>query len=116
MAEAQTFTTLEERISSLEEQINKITLKEKSLEIQKSWSTSLTRIAMNSITTYIFVAVLMFILKIDNYLINALIPALAYGVSVQSIPFVKKLWIRDHLKDDRKEKEEIEENTGKVFK
>lgn len=114
MIETQSFKNLDDRISLLEEKVNKLALQEKYIEMQKSWSESLTRIAMNTISTYVLVVLLMIFFNIENYFMNALIPALGYALSIQSIPFVKKIWIRKYLESEKSSR--TSEDTGRVFK
>ncbi len=45
---------------------------------------------------------MLFLLDVENVIINAFIPAGAYVLSKQTIPFVKKVWIKSYLERESK--------------
>lgn len=67
------------------------------VEKDKAWETSGLRILLIAITTY-FVAVLAFwILGNTHFLLNALVPSAGFVLSVQSLPVMKRHWLKcDH--------------------
>jgi len=110
---------VEARVLTLEEQVQKLNLMQKYDELKSKWDRSLVRIIYVSTTTYLFVAVFMFILEVDNYLVNALIPSLGYILSTQTLPSIKKAWVRYYLDRELDESQDEESNKNieesKVF-
>ncbi|MBP6882729.1 MAG: hypothetical protein KBC15_04220 [Candidatus Levybacteria bacterium] len=79
-------------IKDLEERISKIEKRNKSVEAEKAWETSFTRKIAIIIFTYFTIALyLKFIVGIDPW-INAIVPAIGFLLSTQSLPFVKSVW------------------------
>lgn len=87
---------MEERIQKLEKEL--ILIKERNLKVEadKAWETSYFRVLLITVIIYIVAAKLLYSTKVDNYLLGAIIPAVGYFLSVQSLPFVKKWWIQKH--------------------
>lgn len=81
-----------------EERIQKIEERNIRVQAEKAWETSCTRIVTIMIITYIIAAGVLFFIGNENPFRNALIPALGYFLSTQSIPFIKKQWIAHYLK------------------
>jgi hypothetical protein len=75
-------------------QISEIRQRNKKVEIDKAWEVSKTRRILIIILTYIFAAITMWLLNLPNPLVNAVIPALGFGLSGLSLNFVKRLWIK----------------------
>lgn len=88
----------ESRIEKLEKEIEAIKSRNKRVEADKAWETSMLRIIAICCMTYV-VSVLVFgIIKIPNPLQNALIPTVAFFISMQSLPFIKKYWTQKYWK------------------
>jgi hypothetical protein len=81
-------------VSELEARISKIESRNRSVELNKTWETSLTRRALLFIFTYLAIALyLKVIVGIDPW-INAVIPSVGFLLSTLTLPFFKKLWIK----------------------
>ncbi len=80
-------------IEKLQEQIDEINTRNKRVEIDKAWETSLTRKVMVIVLTYLVVMVLFLVMTLPNPFVNAIIPSAAFVISNLSIPVVKKWWI-----------------------
>ncbi len=79
---------IELRIKNIEERNRRV-------ELDKKWETSFARIFSVSIITY-FVAVFAFYaINVSNPFLNAFIPVIGFILSTQSIPFIKKLWMKN---------------------
>ena len=91
-------TTMDNKLKELEEDIENIKKRNSRVEAEKAWETSSVRSITILILTYVLVVITMLILKIDRSFINALIPTLGYFLSIQSLPFVKKYWIKRYLR------------------
>ena len=80
-----------DKITELEEKINKIEARNKMVELNKSWETSYTRRVLIIIFTYLAIAFyLKFIVGINPW-INAIVPTVGFLLSTLTIPFLKKL-------------------------
>lgn len=81
-----------DKINELEKRIEKIESRNKKVELNKAWETSLTRRILVALFTYLAIALyLKFILGIDPW-INAIIPTVGFLLSTLTLPFFKKFW------------------------
>lgn len=79
-------------LEQLEQEINKLKERNRRVEVDKSWETSLTRKVLLIIFTYLSIALyLKFIVGINPW-INAVVPAIGFLLSTLTLPFFKKLW------------------------
>jgi len=82
----------------LEKEVNSIKERNERVELDKAWETSAFRIAVVLIMTYIITAVVFYFIGVKSYLLSALIPAVGYYVSTQSLPFIKRWWVNEIYK------------------
>jgi len=82
-------------METVEKRLNKIEERNKRVELDKAWETSFIRILFISIITYIIAFFVLFSMGISKSYLSALIPVLGFILSTQSIPLVKKYWIKD---------------------
>jgi len=80
-------------IKNLEEEIKKIKERNRRVEADKAWETSITRKLIIVVATYFVISLFLFAAKIERPFINALIPTFAFILSTLSLPFFKKLWL-----------------------
>lgn len=79
---------------SLEQRIRRIEERNRKVEIDKAWETSLTRKVLIAIFTYLAIALYMqFIVGIDPW-INAIVPTTGFLLSTLTLPFFKNLWVK----------------------
>lgn len=78
----------------VEERIRRIEERNKRVELDKRWETSLTRKLVIFLLTYIVIVVFFFTAGLPRPFMNSIVPALAYLVSTFSLPFFKQLWKR----------------------
>lgn len=77
---------------TLEERVEQIEKRNRSVEIDKAWETSATRKILVSVFTYLAIALyLKFIVGIDPW-INAIVPTVGFLLSTLTLPFFKSLW------------------------
>lgn len=81
-------------LKKLEKEIEKIKERNKRVEADKAWETSMTRRIIISAATYIVIVLFLSASNIPNPWLNAIIPTLAFLLSTLSLPFFKKLWRR----------------------
>jgi len=82
-------------METIEERLNKIEERNKRVELDKAWETSFIRILFVSIITYIVAFFVLFSMGISRSYLSALIPVLGFILSTQSIPIIKKYWIKN---------------------
>ena len=78
----------------LEKEVIKIKERNKRVEIDKAWETSLTRKIIIAILTYFVIVIFFYFAGLQKPFINSIVPALAFLLSTLSLPFFKKLWVR----------------------
>ena len=89
-------------LEQITSQLNQIIERNRSVEAQKAWETSGFRIASICVITYIVASIAMYFIGVDEYWLSALIPTLGYYLSTQSLPAIKKRWINNYLKMNKK--------------
>lgn len=84
---------MEERILKIESELKLIQERNKKVESDKAWETSLFRILTIVVITYAVASLVMFIIGSPTYYLGALVPVVGYLLSVQSLPRIKKWWL-----------------------
>jgi len=79
------------KIEQLEIEINSLKERNKRVEMDKAWETSLTRKISIAILTYLVVLIFFYMIKVEKPFINAIVPTLGFVLSTQSLPFIQKL-------------------------
>ncbi len=64
------------------------------VEADKAWEVSATRIGIISLITYFVSAAMLYLLGARQYWLNALIPVFGFYLSAQSLPAIKRLWLK----------------------
>ncbi len=78
---------------NIEKEIGEIKARNRRVEADKAWETSMFRKVIIVIFTYIITAVVFYLIGVKDYLLSALIPTIGYFLSIQSLPFIKKWWV-----------------------
>lgn len=77
----------------LKQEIEKIKERNKRVELDKKWETSLTRRILIVILTYIVVVIYSFSIdKINNILLSSLVPVFGFVLSTMSLNGFRKVW------------------------
>jgi hypothetical protein len=77
-----------------EQEIKRIITRDKQRDAEEAWESSITRKVSIAIVTYIVLVPIMFALDITKPFASAVIPAVAYLLSVLGLEFIKKIWIK----------------------
>ena len=77
-------------------EIDAINARNKQVEANKAWETSITRRAFITIITYCIACYYMRFLGIEDYYFHALVPTGGYVLSTLSLPVLKRLWLKHH--------------------
>lgn len=79
---------------NIEEELEKIKVRNKKVEMDKAWETSCTRKITIALATYIVMICVMYVLKMENPFISAIIPTLGFILSTLSANLIKNFWIK----------------------
>jgi preprotein translocase subunit SecF len=82
-------------MDTAEERLNKIEDRNKRVELDKAWERSFVRIVFVSIITYFVAFFVLYSIGVSRSYLSALIPTIGFILSTQSIPVVKKYWIKN---------------------
>jgi len=76
------------------------TIKERNRRVEndKAWETSLTRKILIAILTYIVIVIFFYFANLPKPFINAIVPTLGFFISTLSVSLVKNFWIKNSLK------------------
>lgn len=77
----------------MEVDLEKINERNRRVELDKAWETSVTRRGLIAAITYSIAALFMNRIGISDPSLNALIPTGGYLLSTLSLPIVKRWWI-----------------------
>jgi len=82
------------KTTDLEKRISLIESRNKKVELEKEWETSLIRKICITILTYLLLALYFgLVLKVNTW-INAIVPTVGFVLSTLSLSFIKKLWLK----------------------
>ena len=80
-------------MKDLEKRIELIEERNKRVENDKAWETSLLRKILILIMTYVFAVLYLKIADTTNPYLGAIVPCAGFYLSTQSIDFIKKVWL-----------------------
>lgn len=83
---------MDDTIKSLHEEISAIKSRNKKVEIDKAWETSLFRKMAVAVLTYIVIVIFFIFAKLPNPWTNATVPAAAFLLSTLTMPLLRKIW------------------------
>lgn len=79
----------------IEEEINNIKERNKRVELDKKWETSLTRKIFIMVLTYIVVIIYSYLVRnYDNIFLSSLVPVIGFTLSTLSLKVIRKNWER----------------------
>lgn len=77
----------------IEEEINNIKERNKRVELDKKWETSLTRRIFIMVLTYIVVIIYSYLIRnYDNIFLSSLVPVIGFTLSTLSLKVIRKIW------------------------
>ena len=80
-------------LKDLEKELETIKTRNKKVELDKKWETSLTRKICICILTYIVVIVYSYIVRnYSNILLSSLVPVIGFTLSTLSLKYIRKIW------------------------
>ncbi len=87
-------------MESLEQRIQKIEDRNKSVEADKAWETSWARRTLLTVFTYLAIGAYLRAVNIARPWLNAIVPAVAFMISTLTMPFFKKIWLKMRRKNN----------------
>lgn len=80
----------------LEQEITKIKERNKKVELDKKWETSLCRRVCICILTYIVVVTYSYLIRVyDNIFLSSLVPVIGFTLSTLSLKYIRKIWEKE---------------------
>lgn len=79
-------------IEDLEKRLTQIEERNKKVELDKKWETSLTRKFCIALFTYFSIALYMAAININDAWRNAIVPTLGFLLSTLTLPAIKNFW------------------------
>lgn len=79
---------------TLEERVQKIEERNRGVEQDKAWETSVVRRIILAVFSYLVIAIFFLVIELPNPWVNAIVPALAFMIQQLSMPYFKKLWLK----------------------
>ena len=80
-------------MKELSERIEKIELRNKRVEKDKEWETSLTRKICIIILTYVVVVLYSYVVRnYDNIFLSSLVPVIGFTLSTLSMNVIRNIW------------------------
>ena len=81
-------------IAELKTEIEEIKKRNSRVESDKAWEESLTRKLLILVLTYMVVAVFFTMVGLQDPLLGAVVPSLAFFLSTVTFPVIKRWWVR----------------------
>ncbi len=85
-------------MEKLEEKIAQLLDRNKKVEADKAWETSITRKVFLSLLTYIFAFLWLWLIQEKLVWLKAFVPVLGYVISTLTLPPLKDWWIKNQTK------------------
>ena len=83
-----------DNIKELEKRIANIEKRNKKVEGDKAWETSLLRKILITVLTYIFAVLYLKIADTTNPFFGAVVPCAGFYLSTQTLGLIKKIWLK----------------------
>ena len=81
-------------LNEIQDEIRKLKARNKRVELDKAWEISWTRRILIALITYILIVIFMASVGLDEAYKAAIVPAIAYLISMSALPLFKKWWIK----------------------
>lgn len=78
----------------MNKEIKAITERNKRVEKDKAWETSFTRRVIIAVMTYLLIVLFLWMIKVSEPWLNALVPTIAFMLSTLTLLFFKKIWLK----------------------
>lgn len=86
---------MDKNIKELEKRVTEIEKRNKKVEGDKAWETSMLRKILIIILTYIFAVLYLKIADTTNPFFGAVVPCVGFFLSTQTLNLIKKQWLKN---------------------
>jgi hypothetical protein len=86
---------LSPRTMNLEAEVRQIQERNKRVEADKAWETSLLRRACITVLTYVVILIFLLVVGFPNPYLSALVPAVGFMLSTLTLSYAKAAWVRN---------------------
>jgi len=83
---------------NVEKEVLKIKKRNQRVELDKAWEISWFRKLVIALMTYLIAIIFLYQIKVENYLLSALVPTGGYILSTLSLSPIKKWWVEKRVK------------------
>ncbi|OIP80998.1 hypothetical protein COW94_01965 [Candidatus Peregrinibacteria bacterium CG22_combo_CG10-13_8_21_14_all_44_10] len=83
-------------MEDFQKEIEKLKARNREVEVNKAWETSITRRTILSLLTYIAIGAYLQAIQIPNPWLSAIVPAIAFMISTLALPYIKAIWLKIH--------------------
>lgn len=80
--------------NNIEERLISIEKRNKRVELDKMWETSIERRFLISLLTYVLVSMFFLYSKVEKPFINAIVPTLGFIISTLTLNLFKEYWLK----------------------
>ena len=80
-------------IEDIDKRVKVIEERNKEVEANKGWETSITRRLLLSTFTYLAIAIYLNFIEIERAFLHAIVPTIAFMLSTLTLPWFKKKWM-----------------------
>ncbi len=85
--------------NDIEMELKNIKERNKRVELDKSWETSIVRKIIICILTYLIVIIYSFLVKrFDSIFLTSLVPVIGFALSTLSLKYIRKIWEKSYMK------------------
>ena len=81
-------------LQQLQSEIETIKNRNKRVEADKAWETSISRKVIVAVLTYLVIVLFFYSAGLPNPFINAIVPTLGFILSTLSLPILKEIWLK----------------------
>ncbi len=76
------------------DEIESIKERNKRVEADKAWETSITRRIIIALMTYIIIVIFLYSINAKSPWLNAIVPTIGFVLSTLTLPYFKKAWLK----------------------
>lgn len=87
-------TKIEEEITILKEEVERIKARNKRVEADKAWEISKTRTLFIAVSTYLLIFCFMILIGDSRPFLNALVASVGYLISASTYGILKNWWLK----------------------
>lgn len=88
---------MNDELENLQRELEMLKKRNQRVEAEKAWETSMCRIGSIALVTFVTASLALYAVGNDHPWRNALIPVIGFILSMQSLPFLRKWWLRRYI-------------------